>query len=95
MCFRSIQSRVANGFVDYAGSYRVVVIPMCFRSIQSGGEYNKTQIVVRALESRNPYVFQVNSKPVGEARLTTLVGLGRNPYVFQVNSKTTSPTLTP
>ena len=40
-----------------------------------------------ALASRNPYVFQVNSKH-GSFTMAALNLTRRNPYVFQVNSKT-------
>ena len=58
MCFRSIQS-VLEG-ANEEGRKDLVVIPMCFRSIQRHHHPTTTR-QGKALR-RNPYVFQVNSK---------------------------------
>ena len=85
MCFRSIQSRSSMGPYSLLQSW--VVIPMCFRSIQSDSVQDRT-IAANAASSRNPYVFQVNSKEVLLLGMTVPHKVtGRNPYVFQVNSK--------
>ena len=58
---------------------------MCFRSIQRAlcCVYDRKHD-----RSRNPYVFQVNSKKsLTRTKLAGQAVLRRNPYVFQVNSK--------
>ena len=69
-----------------------VVIPMCFRSIQSRNCVT-SRIVCRHLVRRNPYVFQVNSKCGELGKKIVQDAFSRNPYVFQVNSKRYSPQL--